>query len=59
MGRKRIYRTENLEIGQKIELSVSNRQFKDQYVSQFNARESGKKFKATEEGKRVFIERVE
>ncbi len=58
MGRKRIYNTENLEIGQKIELSPSNRRFKDQYVSQFNARELGKKFKAIEDGKKIFIERV-
>lgn len=59
-GRKPLYDTETLEIGEKMQLSWKARKFKDQYLYAFNnkKREIKKKFKAVSEGNKVFIERI-
>ena len=56
-GRKPIYDTESLEIGQKMRLSKEIELYRYQYVRTFNKR-SNKRFVLKTEGKKVFVERI-
>jgi len=56
-GRKPIYDTESLEIGQKLRLSKEIELYRYQYVRTFNKR-SEKRFVLKTEGKKVFVERI-
>lgn len=56
-GRKPIYDTETLEIGEKLRLSNEIINYRYQYVRTFNKR-SDKKFVLKTEGKKVFVERI-
>jgi len=57
-GRKPIYDTESLEIGQKLRLSDGVKLFRYQYIRTFNKRARDKKFKLTTVGKKLFVERI-
>lgn len=55
-GRKALYNTETLEVGQKMELFGAAKEFKYQYVYQARKRAKGK-FRIVKEKKKIFIER--
>lgn len=57
MGRKAIHKPENLEIGQKMELTGKLKKFSWQYLNNFNSRGDAKYKHIRKEG-RVYIERV-
>lgn len=57
-GRKPIYDTENLEIGDKIRLSENIKNFRYQYLRTFNKRTEGKKFILKTVGEKLFVERI-
>lgn len=57
-GRKPIYDTESLEIGQKLRLPKKIEKFKDQYLYSFRERNKEKDFKIVEEEKKLFVERI-
>jgi len=57
-GRKPIYDTESLEIGQKLKLPKRLKKFKDQYLYNFRKRNKEKSFEIIEEGSKLFIERT-
>lgn len=61
MGRKKIFQPENLEVGQRLELKGSLKAYVHQYAYQFNKRlaSSGMKFRAVNDGKKVYVERIE
>lgn len=57
-GRKRLYKPETLEIGEKLELSGPAAIYPDQYAKNFRKSNEGKYFKKKVENGKVFIERV-
>jgi hypothetical protein len=57
-GRKPIYDTESLEIGQKLKLPYRLKKFKDQYLYNFRERNREKNFEIIEEGSKLFVERT-
>lgn len=57
-GRKPIYRPENLEIGEKMQLKGPAKDFANQYAARFRRDNKGKNFKRVEEKGKIFIERV-
>lgn len=57
-GRKPIYKPETLEIGQRIQLKGSNKEFAYQYAYQFRSKLPGRIFKKVTENSKVFIERT-
>lgn len=59
MGRKAIHKPENLEIGQKMELTGKLKKFSWQYLNNFNSRGTAKyKHVRDDKNKKIFIERV-
>lgn len=57
-GRKAIYRPEELEIGEKMQLKGSAKYFGNQYAAQFRKKNKPKDFKKVEQKGKVFIERT-
>lgn len=57
MGRKAIYKPEELEIGEKLELKGKMKRFSWQYLNNFN-KKGDAKFKHVKEGKIIYFERI-
>jgi hypothetical protein len=57
-GRKPIYDSKSLKIGQKIQLLGKAAKYSDQYLYAIRNREPEKSFSIVEENKKIFIERV-
>ena len=57
MGRKPIHKPEELEVGQKMELTGKAKRYSWQYVYNFNNRGTAR-FQHQREGSKVFIERI-
>lgn len=56
-GRKPKYDVETLEIGQKLALPHRVKEFKDQYIYNFNKRGKGK-YRAIVSEDKLFVERI-
>ncbi len=58
-GRKPIYDTKNLEIGNRLQLFGKAKRFKDQYLYTFNGRHLRRSdFILVEENDKIFVERI-
>jgi hypothetical protein len=57
-GRKKIYKPETLEVGQRMEMRGKAKRYVHQYIRSFNKRKSGMEFKFAPEGENIFVERV-
>lgn len=61
-GRKPIYDLKTLKIGSKMRLLDMGEEYADQYIWQFNHRETevaaGRKYKKVTRGSKVFVERI-
>jgi hypothetical protein len=57
MGRKPIHKPEELEVGEKMELTGKAKRFSWQYVYNFNKRGIGK-YEHLRDGSKIYVERV-